>query len=237
MVDYLHGFVDMHNHILHGIDDGAKTIEDSIDLIKGFSEFGVTNFICTPHIMHNYYPNTRETIVQSFKALENELEKLGMTHINIDFAAEHMIDDNFEHILENHEVIPLRKEYLLIEMSYLQPSINFNNAISEITAQRFYPILAHPERYAYFHQESGIYETLKNQGILFQLNLLSLTSEAYGSSVQKCALRLLEKGLVNFVSSDIHNSRQLQKLKDIKLSNTELNLILPILENTIDSFY
>ncbi|MEM9648328.1 MAG: CpsB/CapC family capsule biosynthesis tyrosine phosphatase, partial [Bacteroidota bacterium] len=99
LVDYLHGFVDIHNHILPGIDDGAKTVEDSIDLIKGFSEFGITNFICTPHILNNLYDNTPESIQDSFKELSKKMVEEGLEQIRIDYAAEHMIDDNFEHIL------------------------------------------------------------------------------------------------------------------------------------------
>ncbi|MEO1012633.1 MAG: CpsB/CapC family capsule biosynthesis tyrosine phosphatase, partial [Bacteroidota bacterium] len=96
LIDYLKGFVDIHNHILPGIDDGAKTVQESISLIKGFAEFGVTNFICTPHIMNNYYNNTPDTIRNAFYMLEKEIKNRQMDNISIDFAAEHMIDDNFE---------------------------------------------------------------------------------------------------------------------------------------------
>ncbi|MEO0528856.1 MAG: CpsB/CapC family capsule biosynthesis tyrosine phosphatase, partial [Bacteroidota bacterium] len=110
LVDHLENFIDIHNHILPGIDDGAKTVQDSIGLINGFSEFGIRSFIATPHIMHNYYPNTPETIENSLLALKNELLKNEMTHISIEAAAEHMIDDNFEAMLEAKTCMPLRKE-------------------------------------------------------------------------------------------------------------------------------
>ena len=67
--------MDIHNHILPGIDDGARSVDDSLALIKGFGEFGVTRFVCTPHIMHNYYPNTPETIQESFEKLKNALNQ------------------------------------------------------------------------------------------------------------------------------------------------------------------
>ena len=153
MADYLHGLVDIHNHILPDIDDGAKNVEESINLIKGFSEIGMTSFICTPHIMHNYYPNTPETIKSSYQELQLELSNRNMDDISIDFSAEHMIDDNFETILENGKVMPLKNDYLLIEMSYLQPSYNFHIALKKITQHNLFPIFAHPERYMYFHQK------------------------------------------------------------------------------------
>ncbi|TXN35957.1 histidinol phosphatase [Flagellimonas hymeniacidonis] len=237
LVDYLHGLVDMHNHILPGIDDGAKTVEDSINLIKGFSELGITNFVCTPHIMNHYYPNTLKTIKPSFDAVVAELSTLKMDYIKIDYSAEYMIDDAFESLLEERSIVPLRVKYLLIEMSYLQPSFNFDNAITDIAKHGYYPILAHPERYVYFHKEYKTYTHLKNQGILFQLNLMSLGSESYGTEVQKVSQKLLEDGCIDYIASDVHNKRQLNLLREIKISNKTLKLILPVIENTINAFY
>ncbi len=236
LVDYLHGLVDIHNHILPGLDDGAKTVEESIVLINEFSKFGVKNFVFTPHIMDNYYPNTPETIKKSFDLLRSELETKNMDHIQTDYAAEHMIDENFENMLLNKTVMPLKKEYLLIEMSYLQPSISFNAAIHKIASESYFPILAHPERYIYYHNTFKTYQFLKSKGILFQLNLLSLGGY-YGTEIQKVALKLLGKGLVDFVSSDLHNTNQLNQLKETKITTSTLNLVLPVIENTILSFY
>lgn len=238
LADYLHGLVDIHNHILPGIDDGAKTVDDSIGLLKGFSEIGVTNFVCTPHIMHNYYENTPSTIKDAYQKLEAKLAKdSNFSDFNVDYAAEHMIDDNFEELLENKKVMELKKEYLLIEMSYLQPSFNFEMAVDKIAHHNYFPILAHPERYMYFHQKYRKYNEMKADGILFQLNLLSLSSESYGSSVQKIAEKLLADDLIDYVGSDVHNLRQLNLLKDIKLSSKVLNRLLPVIENTIQTFY
>ena len=235
LIDYLHGLVDIHNHILPGIDDGAKTVEEALQLLNGFSEFGIKSFICTPHIMHNFYDNTPETIRKSYEEL-----KAGLIHQNIDVkidcAAEHMIDDNFEAILEGKSVMALKKDYLLVEMSYLQPSFNFDFAIEKIAKESYFPILAHPERYVYFHREYKTYKALKSQGILFQINLLSL-GDFYGKEVQKTAQKLLQNGLVEYVGSDVHNMRQLSSLKEIKISNGMIKLLLPIIENTILTFY
>ena len=95
LVDYLQNFVDSHNHILPGIDDGAKNVQESVDLIRGFKELGITNLVATPHILNNYYPNTKETITASLDLLTNELMENDLKDISIEAAAEHMIDDNF----------------------------------------------------------------------------------------------------------------------------------------------
>ena len=235
LVDYLEGFIDIHNHILPGIDDGAKNVEESIELIKGFGEFGVRNFICTPHIMENYYPNTPETIKNSLALLQNDLKKNNLDHVKIAAAAEHMIDSNFETILEKGLLMPLTENYLLVEMSYLQPSINFDDAVIKISENNFFPILAHPERYIYLHQSIDAYTKFKSKGMLFQLNLLSLDG-FYGKDVQRIALKLLEENMIDFVASDVHNRRQLTALKKITLNKERFKKIVEIIEKTSYNF-
>ena len=236
LVDHLNGFIDIHNHILPGIDDGAKTVDESIQLIKGFGEFGINKFICTPHIMHNYYDNTPKSIKKSFKILKKELKNNNLDHIDIGYAAEHMIDDNFEIILKKNKVLPLKKQHLLIEMSYLQPSINFNVAIKKINKNQFFPVFAHPERYLYLHKNMGQYEKFKNQSILFQLNMLSL-SEYYGKDIQTVALKLLDKGKYDFIASDIHSLKHLNAIKKIVIQKNRRDKILDLINNTIVTFY
>ncbi|NKI27126.1 histidinol phosphatase [Arenibacter sp. 6A1] len=235
LADYLGGFTDIHNHIIPGIDDGAKTVADAVALIKGFSEIGVQKFIATPHIMDNYYPNNSDTITNALSSLTKELTQQGMTHISIDAAAEHMIDANFEVILENNQVMPMKNRYMLIEMSYLQPSINFDQAVQKITEHRYFPILAHPERYAFFPINSPKLKSYKNNGIALQLNLLSL-SEYYGIEVQKKAHKLLSEGLLDFAGSDVHNQKQLNSLKEMRITNKTAKLLMPIIEKTKSNF-
>ncbi len=235
LVDHLHGLVDIHNHILPGIDDGAKTVEESIELIKGFGEFGVTNFVCTPHIMHNYYDNTPKTIEESFAILKQSLFKKNLTNVRIDYAAEHMIDDNFEFNLEKDVVLPIRENHLLVEMSYLQPSINFDVSIEKIKNHNFFPVLAHPERYLYLKQKKGEYMHYKQKGVHFQLNLLSLGGY-YGTEVQKTAHGLLDNGMYEYVGSDAHKIYHIEALKNVKLNKRFLDKVLPVLENTKSNF-
>lgn len=235
LIDHLEGFVDIHNHILPGIDDGAKTTDDSLKLIKGFMEFGCQKFIATPHIMHNYYPNTAESINNALQELKNKLIENNLKDVSIQAAAEHMIDSNFEDILENDEVMPLAKNYLLVEMSYLQASINFDEAIRKVASKRLFPILAHPERYIFLHNRIKKYKSYKESGMLFQLNILSLT-DFYGKEVQKTAFKLLEEGLIDFIASDAHNMTQLTALKGARLSAKHLDLLIPVIDKTIVNF-
>jgi len=235
LVDLLEGFTDIHNHILPGIDDGAQNVEDAIELINGFSEFGVNSFIMTPHIMHNYYDNTPLTIQAAQDLLQQELSRRKIESIQFKSAAEHMIDSNFENILRDKNVMPLSDEHLLIEMSYLQPPINFDEAVIAIKQNRQFPVLAHPERYNFLLSRAYKYGEFKEQGILFQLNMLSL-SDYYGKEVSKTAYKLLGDGMIDFIGSDVHNSNHLNALKQISLSKKVLKLIRPIIDTTIETF-
>jgi len=234
LTDYLEGFVDMHNHLLPGIDDGAKNVDESLALLKGFSEFGVTNFVATPHIMHNYYPNTPKTIQKSLNALEIGIQKSELD-IDISAAAEHMIDANFETLLENGAVMPIGKNYILIEMSYLQPAINFDNAIQKLATERYFAILAHPERYVFMFNKLGKHAHYKKNGMLYQMNILAL-SEYYGKDVQKMTMKLLDEGLYDFLASDVHNLQQLESLKEMKISEKLANTLRPLIDSTIYNF-
>lgn len=185
--------------------------------------------------MENYYPNNPSTIQSSLSLLKNALKMNNLEHINIEAAAEHMIDSGFETILNEHKVMPLTKSYLLIEMSYLQASINFDSAVQKIKTNGLFPILAHPERYMYLHNKMDKYKHFKTDGVLFQLNLLSL-GDYYGSEVQKVANWLLKNNLIDFAASDVHKTTQLNALKKISIKEKTLMLIKPIIEKTIYNF-
>ena len=236
LADYLSNFVDIHNHILPGIDDGAETVDDSLALVKRFGEIGINRFIATPHIMANYYPNDRDSINTALESLKTTLLEHKMKDVSIEAAAEHMIDNNFEQLIENGQVMPIRNEFLLVEMSYLQPSINFKEAISKTTKAGYYPILAHPERYNFIHFKSQRYHAYKKKGVYFQLNLLSL-GNYYDKDTQKKARRLIDDGLIDFVASDVHSQKHLDTLIDIEISKNTVRKILPIIARTIDTFY
>lgn len=225
----------MHNHILPGIDDGAKNVAESIALIKGFADFGVTNFIATPHIMHNYYPNTPDSILKSLAELQEGLDNENLNDIKISAAAEHMIDANFETLLAAGETMPMNQKYLLIEMSYLQSSINFGSSTKKIAEHRFFPILAHPERYVFLHTKLGKHKKYKKKGMLYQMNMLSL-SEFYGKEVQKMTMRLLDENMYDFIGSDVHNLRQLNYLKEMKINRKRSDVLSILIEKTIYNF-
>ncbi len=235
LVDYLDGFTDIHNHILPGIDDGAKTVAESLSLIKGMGEIGISNFICTPHIMENYYPNDHETIQNALSLVQNELKNNNLSHVRIKAAAEHMIDSGFELLVDSNGLMPISENYILVEMSYLQASLNFEESIKKLRDKGLFPIFAHPERYAYLRYDRGDYTRMKDLGMLFQLNLLSL-SGYYGKDVHKKALALLDDNLIDFLGSDIHNENHLKHLTNIQISTKVLDKVIPLIARTSYNF-
>lgn len=233
--DHLNGFTDIHNHILPGIDDGAANVEASVELIHGFQKIGINSFISTPHIMNDYYPNTPESIGKSFQTLQEHLENLGM-EVEMKAAAEYMMDQAFFELLEKERLLCLKENLVLVEMSYFQPPINLNEILFKLQTAQYKPVLAHPERYGFFHSKSlGKYEDLKTRGCFFQLNILSLAGH-YGKSIQEIAFRLLENKMVDFLGTDTHQIRHLEKLSTATVSKKQLELLLPVINRTKETF-
>jgi protein-tyrosine phosphatase len=237
LIDHLEGITDIHNHILPGIDDGAKNKDESIDLLKQFKEIGIEKFICTPHIMSDFYPNTNVTIGKSLKTLISEIKSHPeFKNVQINAAAEYMMDQAFIDLLENEKLLVLKDNMVLVEMSYFQAPINLNEILFKLTTKGYKPVLAHPERYAFFHSKDlRKYEDLKYRGCMFQINSLSLTNY-YGRGINKTALQLLNRGMIDFIGSDIHRVQHHTHLKEIKMSRSVSKLLRPVIQKTKFTF-
>jgi len=214
-------FVDIHSHLLPGIDDGAKNLEHSLELIKKMYALGIKNFITTPHVLGDVYPNSSKIIKDKLTEVQEELVKQNMSEITITAAAEYMIDEQFSKLLEMGDLLTLKDNLVLVEMSYFSAPINLYDILFEIQLKGYKPILAHPERYNFYHNDFESYYKLKKAGCLFQLNFLSMT-EQYGKNVQKVCRKLLKLNMYDFVGSDTHHSNHLKLLA--MLSTNRKNL-------------
>ncbi len=202
--------VDIHSHLVPSVDDGVKSIEDGIALIRRFKALGYKKLITTPHISESYYPNSVENLTESFQQLKSAVIASGI-NIELELGAEYMVDEHFL-----HELIPAKKllswnGYLLIESSFLNYPMILDEAIFEIQALELIPVYAHPERYSYFHGEWDKLQELKNRGVHLQINASSLIGH-YGSGAKKMAIGLLKRGWVDFIGSDAHNMDHLKNL-------------------------
>ncbi|WP_026838128.1 tyrosine-protein phosphatase [Gillisia sp. JM1] len=237
LIDHLEGITDIHNHILPGIDDGAQNVEESIGLLEKFRDLGITKFIATPHIMNDYYPNTHETINSALTLLKKEIsENKSLKNTEIRFAAEYMMDQNFLELMKTEKLLSLQENMVLVEMSYFQAPINLNDILFKLQTNGYKPVLAHPERYAFYHtKDLSKYEELKNRGCLFQLNTLSLTPH-YGTNMQKIAYKLLENGMIDFIGSDTHRLQHLEKIETITIQKKTKDSITNIISKTKERF-
>jgi len=194
---------EMHSHLIPAIDDGVKSLEESVFLIKKIKDLGYTKIITTPHIMNDYFKNNPETILAGLNNVKEELDKQNIS-IEIQAAAEYLIDDGFEKKLKDGNLMTFGDNYILVELSSYNVFHDFFSFVFDMTFTGFKIILAHPERYPYFHDRYDLYEDLKARGLYFQLNTISLTGY-YSLKVQKTAEKLIDMGLYDFAGSDMHN--------------------------------
>lgn len=225
------GFVDIHSHLLPGIDDGAKNIDQSVALILKMRSYGIKNFITTPHVLGDVYPNSSTTIKAKLKEVHQALASQGVNDVSINAAAEYMLDEQFAELLQQGDILTLKDNFVLVEMSYFSAPLNIYDLLFEIQLKGYKPILAHPERYNFYHHDINQYHQLKKAGCLFQLNLLSLT-EHYGKGVQNTSERLLKENLYDFVGTDTHHQQHLAMLKKIGTKKNFKNIEHLLLNNT-----
>jgi tyrosine-protein phosphatase YwqE len=224
-------FVDIHSHLLPGIDDGAKDLEESIALIQKMDSYGIQNFITTPHVLGNVWPNSSDAILDQLELVQEALEKRDLSHIKIDAAAEYMLDEQFCELLKKRDLLTLKEDALLVELSYFNAPVNLFAILFDIQLAGYRPILAHPERYSFYHNNLDSYKKLKNAGCRFQLNLLSLTGY-YGDSTKKTAEKLVQLDMIDFVGSDVHHHRHLEGLKSLGSKKT-FEKISPLLKKNL----
>lgn len=201
-------FVDIHSHLIPGIDDGVSSISDAKQLITALQAFGFEQFITTPHIMEHVWKNTKETITNGLEKLTTELT-VSNKPVTIHAAAEYLMDGHFSELLQQEPLLCLKDKYVLVEMSYLNPPLQLMDLLFYCQVAGYQPILAHPERYLFYHSNLDHYRRLKKAGCLFQLNLLSITGY-YGKSVANVAEQLLNQGMIDFVGSDVHNQNHVK---------------------------
>ena len=193
--------VDLHSHLIPGIDDGAKDLDDSVTIIKELIGQGFSKIITTPHIMSDLYKNTPETINSGLEILKRRLVNDNI-EIDISAAAEYYVDYDFEQRIGNEKFLTFGENYILIEFSFLESPRNMHDIIFKLQLEGYVVVLAHPARYQYFDLKD--YESLINRGVLFQLNLLSLIGY-YSNQVKANAKLLIDNKFVSFVGTDCHN--------------------------------
>ena len=192
----LNGLIDRHSHILHGVDDGLLTLEDSLAVLAFDEEIGIKEVWCTPHIMEDV-PNMTEMLRERFA----QLQEAYTGPIRLHLAAEYMLDTLFEERFKAGDLLTMENNTVLVETSTWNPPSDMIGTLRRIQKAGYRPLLAHPERYRYMN-EAG-YERLHKMGIHFQLNAGSLVGY-YGETAMRKAHNLLAKGWYSEIGSDCH---------------------------------
>jgi protein-tyrosine phosphatase len=205
---------DMHSHLLPGLDDGLKTLDETIVFINELYKLGYRKLICTPHVIFDIYPNNPETILSKLDLVHSELKKTNID-ITVEAAAEYMVDLEMEkYILSGQPLLTFGNNLILIEMSYVGASPNIEQVIFQLRLKGLQPVLAHPERYIFYHYDFENYHRFIDLGCLLQVNLLSL-SGYYGKPVKTIAEKLLKDKIIDLLGTDMHHERHLAALKEL----------------------
>jgi tyrosine-protein phosphatase YwqE len=208
-------------------------MDESIAMIEEFIALGYTKLITTPHIMSHRFPNTSEILNNGLKALKQELRERKL-NIEIEIASEYYLDDTVMELIEKRDILTFGDDYLLFEMSYVQPLHHLEEMIFEMKVAGYTPVLAHPERYVYMHDDFQKYKRLKEKGVLFQVNIPSLGGY-YSKPIQKIAKKLADEGMIDLIGSDCHKMAHLHALKTVRANKTYAKLFTnnTIINNTL----
>lgn len=202
---------DIHSHLIPGIDDGSPEMETTIVLLKKFIDLGYKKVITTPHVMSDYYKNNPEIILSGLNNVRKEIKKQNL-NIEIEAAAEYNLEPEFEKLLDDGKLLSFGAEkYLLFELSFFDEPLRLNETIWKMIEKGFRPVLAHVERYGYWHNNYDKVEEMINRGVKLQLNIGSVTG-AYGPEVKKFAERLIKDEIIEFVGSDCHHLHHLEMI-------------------------
>ena len=205
---------DLHSHLLPGIDDGVQSIEESLEVIRGFANLGFKKLVTTPHIMHDFYKNDAGIIMGKLEEVRNALAEASLD-IEIEAAAEYYLDEYFLALINSEDkLLSFGDNYVLFELSFMTKPLTIKEAVFSMQTNGYKPVLAHAERYLYFHDNIKTLQELSDNGVILQLNLLSL-SGYYSKSVKKMANKLLAQNMISFIGSDCHNANQLISVAEV----------------------
>lgn len=205
--------VDMHSHLIPGIDDGSKSLDDSIYMLRQLEALGFRKIITSPHVVTDGYNNSTATILAGRDKVRQAIKDNGI-NLEFDAVAEYYLDETMIEKIDNRDLLTFGKNYVLVELSYLNKPNNTGDIFYRLQVAGYKIVLAHPERYPYYHENNfETYKSLKDRNLLFQINIMSLMGK-YGKDAQSVAQRMIDKGMVDMIGLDLHGIRQLDTIRE-----------------------
>lgn len=224
--------VDIHSHFVPAIDDGSQSIEETIEMLRRLEKMGFRKAITTPHIISDLFPNSPAKIVGSFRSLKEELKKESLS-IELEVAAEHYLDEFLMKSIEDDQFLTFGEKYFLFETSFMTKPAALEEFIFKIVSKGMKPVMAHPERYLYFHNSWDLVTEIWNRGTLFQINISSLGGY-YSKPAKNLAEKMIDAEMIHFLGTDAHNMEHLEKCSQVMDSKYfKKALSLPLLNNTL----
>lgn len=207
---------DVHSHILFGIDDGSRTISESVELLKKLKSVGFNNVILTPHfILDSTYNSNYESNIKIYNELKERLIDENID-INIYLGNEIFIDKNVPTLLEKNIITSLNgTKYVLVEFPMHNKLLNIEDILYEIRSKGYEVVIAHPERYDAFKEDYSIVDTLREDGFLFQSNYSSILGY-YGKDSIKLLKYMLKRHYIDFLGTDIHRIEKTYVIDNFK---------------------
>lgn len=223
---------DMHSHLIPGIDDGSKSLEDSLTLLRKFQEMGYQKVVTTPHVMSDFYKNTPEIILGGLEKVREAMQREGLT-IALEAAAEYYLDFHFDELIKKRNLLTFGQNHVLFELSFNDEPPRVKETIFNLITEGYKPILAHVERYPFYINQWDKIEDYRERGVLLQLNINSLSGH-YGPPVKKMGEQLIERGWIDVIGSDCHHIGHLQMMESLR-TNPHLHKVANQ-ENLLNKF-
>lgn len=203
---------DIHSHLVPGIDDGSRDVHTSLTLIHHMKNWGIKRILTTPHVTQDTFENTPAIISEAFSSLQKAIKENDID-IDILHSAEYRLDDYFLKTFRNNDLVLFPNNHILVENSFIQEPMHFDNTLFELKLKGYTPILAHPERYKYYSYKKNRYEEIHDTGTLFQVNILSF-SGYYGKEIKDTSEWLLDNNMIDFIGTDLHNIKHAELIDE-----------------------
>ncbi len=223
--------VDIHSHLIPGIDDGSQTMDETIAMLAKFQSLGYKKVITTPHVMSDSFPNTSENILAGLEDVRAEIKKVGLT-IQIEAAAEYYFDETFVAKIKAKDLLTFGDNYVLLEFAFHSPPQYIDQMFFELQSRGYRPVVAHFERYMYYLGKIDQAIEWRQKGINIQININSLFGH-YGPDIKKQAERLIDAGEFDFIGTDCHRIEHLMLLENSLTSPYIHKIGNYLLKNTI----
>lgn len=215
---------DVHCHMIPGVDDGVDSLDEALAMIERLRGLGYTGSVLTSHIYTDLYPNSRATLTPGFEALKSAVAARWPDHV-LHLAAEYFTDEHFASCIANDDLLwfPARNESgehvrcVLFEFGFHEAPIQAKDVVFQLQMAGYQPVLAHVERYAYWHRDFSVMEDLHNRGVWLTLNAASLAG-AYGPETFVAAKSVMERGWCRLLCSDAHGMRHIESLEAVDRS-------------------